>query len=158
MYRYECIHRIHVCVNVCVCVCARAGVVLPSVQLCVCIDARASRRVRMPRCAHAHEHPRPHLRLAAAIPSRMRVWMDVYACVYRWLGIDGRASVCMHMCIYRTISISLLYIHYVLICMHYIMYGPIAALCTQVSMSVCTQTDRYRWVHVYLALSVQPNM
>ncbi len=40
MYRYECIYRIHVCVNVCVCVCARADVVWPSVQMCVCIDAR----------------------------------------------------------------------------------------------------------------------
>jgi hypothetical protein len=39
-----------------------------------------------------------------------------------------------------------------------IMYGPIAALCTQVSMSVCTQTDRYRWVHVCLAPSVQLNI
>ncbi len=46
----------------------------------------------------------------------------------------------------------------VLICMHYIMYGPIAALCTQVSMSVCAQMDRYRWVHVYLAPSVQLNI
>ena len=158
MYRYECIYRIHVCVNVCVCVGARGGVVWPSVQMCVCIDARASRRVRMPRCAHAHAHRRLHLRLAAAIPSRMRVWMDLYACVYRWLGIDGRASVCMYMCIYRTVSISLLYIYCALICMHYIMYGPIAALCTQVPMSVCTQTDRYRWVHVNLAPSVQRNI
>jgi hypothetical protein len=118
---------------------------MPICTTCVCIDARASRRVRMPGCAHAHAHRRLHLRLAASIPSRMRVWMDLYACVYRWLGIDGRASVCMYMCIYRTVSISLLYIYYVLICMHYVMYGPIAAVCTQVSMSVCTQTDRYRW-------------
>ncbi len=132
------------------------GCCMPVCTTCVCIDARASRHVRMPRCAHAHR--RLHVRLAAAIPSRMRVWMALYACVCRWLGIDGRASVCMHMCIYRTMSISLLYMYYALICMHYIMYGPIAALCTQVSMIVCTQTDRYRWVHVYLAPSVQPNM
>ena len=26
MYMYECIYRIHVCVNVCVCVCERGGV------------------------------------------------------------------------------------------------------------------------------------
>jgi hypothetical protein len=151
MYRYGCIYRIHVCVNVCVCVCVRArgGVCYGRLYN---IDARASRHVRMPRCAHAHAHRRLHLRLAAAISSRMRVWMDVYACVYRWLGIDGRASVCMYMCIYRTISISLLYIYYAC------MYGHIAALCTQVPMSLCTQPDRYRWVHVYLAPSVQLNI
>jgi hypothetical protein len=74
----------------------------------------------MPRCAHAHAHRRFHVRLAAAIPSRMRLRMDLYASVYRWLGIDGRASVCMYMCIYITMSISLLYIYYVLICMHYV--------------------------------------
>ena len=120
MYRYECMYRIHVCVNVCVCARARGGVCVlwPSIRMCVCIDARASRHVRMPRCAHAHAHRRLHVLLAAAISSRMRVWMDVYACVYRWLGIDGRASVCMYLCIYRTISISLLYIYYALICMH----------------------------------------
>ena len=160
MYRYECRYGIHVCVNVCVCVCARAGVVWPSVQMCVCIDARASRRVRMPRCAHAHAHRRFHVRLAAAISSRMRVWMDVYACVYRWLGIDGRASVCMYMCIYRTISISLLYIYYALtrthVCMHVCLYGHVVH--TGIDVSVCTQTDRYRWVHVCLAPSVQPNI
>ena len=120
--------------------------------MCMCVrvdsmQACASRRVRVPWCAHVH--PRPHLGLAAAIPSRMRVWMEVYACVYRWLGIDGRASVCMYMCVYRTVSISLLYIYCALICMHYIMDGPIAASCTQVPMSVCTQPDRYRWVHVH---------
>ena len=120
MYMYECIYRIHVCVNVCGCVCARAGLWYAHLYVCVCIDARASRRVRMPRCAHAHAHRRLHLRLAAAIPSCMRVWMDVYACVYRLLCIDGRASVCMYLCIYITISISLLYIYYALICMHYV--------------------------------------
>ena len=118
MYMYECIYRIRVCVNVCVCVCARGGVLCPSVQ-------RASVSTLVHRglygCPDAHTQTRIgrfHLRLAAAIPSRMRVWMDAYACVYRWLGIDGRASVCMYMCIYRTMSISLLYIYYVLICMH----------------------------------------
>ena len=71
---------------------------MPICTTCVCIDARASRRVRMPRCAHAHAHRRFHVRLAAAISSCMRVWMYMHACVYRWLGIDGRASVCMYMC------------------------------------------------------------
>jgi hypothetical protein len=130
-------HYVHIYVGTCicvyeqipckrVCVCARVCRVrarvcgMPICTTCVCIDARASRRVRMPTCAHAHAHRRLHLRLAAAMPSCMRVWMDVYACVYRWLSIDGRASVCMYMCVYITISISLVYIYYALIRMHYV--------------------------------------
>ena len=159
MYRYECIHRIHVCVNVCVCVCARAGVVWPSVQMCVCIDARASRRVRMPRCAHAHAHTR--------IGGSIWVWLQPYprACAYGWIYmhacIDGSAWTGVHRCACICVYIERYLYHYYTSMMYLyacIMYGPIAALCTQVSMSVCTQTDRYRWVHVYLAPSVQPNI
>ncbi len=134
------------------------GDVMPICATCVCIDARASRRVRMPRCAHAHAHAhrRLHVRLAAAISSCMRVWKDyMHAC------IDGSASTGVHryacICVYierylYPYNTSIMYLY---AC---IMYGPIAALCTQVSMSVCTQTDRYRWVPVYLAPSVQPNI
>jgi hypothetical protein len=136
---------------------ARGGCVMPTCTTCVCIDARASRRVRMPRCAHTHTH----------IGGSMCVWRQPYprACAYGWMYmhacIDGSASTGVHRYACICVYVERYLYHYYTSIMHLhacIMYGPIAALCTQVSMSVCTQTDRYRWVHVYLAPSVQPNM
>jgi hypothetical protein len=156
MYRYECIYRIHVCVNVCVCVCARGGVVCPSVQ-------RASVSTLVHRgvygCPDAHTHTR--------IGGSICVWLQPYprACAYGWMYmhacIDGSASTGVHRYACICVYIERYPYHYYTSIMHLyacIMYGPIAALCTQVPMSVCTQTDRYRWVHVYLAPSVQLNI
>ena len=148
MYRYECIYRIHVCVNVCVCVSARGGVLCPSVQ-----------RASVYGCPGAHTHTR--------IGGSICVWLQPSprACAYGWMYmracIDGSASTGVHL--YACICVYIeryLYHYYASITYSYacIMYGPMAALCTQVSMSECTQTDRYRWVHVCLAPSVQPNM
>jgi hypothetical protein len=156
MYRYECIYRIHVCVNVCVCVCARGGVVCPFVQ-------RASASTLVHRgvygCpdAHAHTH----------IGGSMCVCLQPYprACAYGWMYmracIDGSASTGVHRYACICVYIERYLYHYYASMMHVyacIMYGRSAALCTQVSMSVCTQPDRYRWVHVYLAPSDQRNI
>ena len=73
----------------------------------------------------------------------MRVRVDLHACVYRWLGIDGRASVCMHIYTYIYIY-NYIYIPIIYLLCTYMHASCMDPLCTQVSMSVCTQTDRYR--------------
>jgi hypothetical protein len=92
---YECANLLHGSVRMCACARAR-GCGVPIRTVCACIDACASRNVRMPRCAHTHARTHTHLRLSAA---QLLVYarMGVYACVYRWLGIDRCASVCMYM-------------------------------------------------------------
>ena len=100
MYRYECIHRIHVCVNVCVCVCARAGVVWPSVYKCASVSTLVHRGVYG--CPDAHTHTR--------IRGPIWVWLQPYprACAYGWMYmhacIDGSASTGVHryacICVY----------------------------------------------------------
>ncbi len=151
MYRYECIY-----VCVCVCVCARGGALCPSVQ-------RASASTRVHRgvygCLDAHTHTR--------IGGSMCVRLQPYprACAYGWMYmhacIDGSASTGVHRCACICVYIERCLYHYFTSIMYLyacIMVGRIAALCTQVPMRVCAQTDRYRWVHVCLAPSVQPNI
>ena len=153
---YECACKLHGSVRMCACACARGGVKWPPVQ-------RASVSTLVHRgvygCRDAHTPTR--------IGGSMCVWLQPYprACAYGWIYmhacIDGSASTGVHRyaCIYVYIE-RYLHPYYASIMYLYacIMYGRIAALCTQVPMSVCTQTDRYRWVHVCLAPSVQLNM
>ena len=146
MYMYECIYRIHVCVNVCVCVCvcARGGVVCPSVQR-ASVSTLVHRGVYGCPDAHTHAHRRPHLRLSAAISSCMRgmygfTCMRVSMARHRRAGIGMHAYVYIYIYIYNYIYIPI--IHLLCTDMHASCMDP---LCTQVSMSVCTQTDRYRW-------------
>ena len=110
-------------------------------------------------CPDAHTHTR--------IGGSIWVWLQPYprACAYGWMYmhacIDGSASTGVHRYACICVYIERYLYHYYTSIMHLYactMYGPIAALCTQVSMSVCTQTDRYRWVHVCLPPSVQPNI
>jgi hypothetical protein len=119
MYRHECIYRIHVCVSGCVCVCTCGGVWYAHLY-----NVRLYRRSCIEACTGAQM--RTHTRIRGSIrgcllpiPSCMRVRVDVnvHACV------DGPASTGAHrytciMCIYMTMSMSLLYIDHVLTCTH----------------------------------------
>ncbi len=142
MYPYERASRFHGSVRMCAC--ARAGVVCPSVQMCVCIDACSSRHVRMPRCAHAHAHRRLHLRSSVA-HTLVHARMDGYACVFRWLGIDGRAPVLpgyvyVYIYIYSDVYIPIIYLccTYMHACMHVGMYGHVA----HTGIDECVYWDR----------------
>jgi hypothetical protein len=121
----ECMH-VHVCVRV------------DSMQAC------ASRRVRMPWCAHAHVHPRPHPRSAAAHTLvRARTCGYTSACVCRWLGTDGRASVYLHnVYVHDDVYIPIIYLSrtYTYACM----WVCTDTLRTQVSMRTCAQADATR--------------
>ena len=135
-------------------------------RMAVCTNVRLYRRSCIEACTDAQMRTRTR---ASAAPSGfgcshtlVHARMDgfINTCVYRWLGMDGRASVYLYIYIYITISISLLYIYYALtrthVCMHVCLYGHVVH--TGIDVSVCTQTDRYRWVHVCLAPSVQLNI
>ena len=107
--------------------------------MCAC----ASRRVRMPRCTRT---------CACAAPSALVCSPYPRACAYGWIHmhacIDGSASTGVHRYACICVCVERCLYHYYTSIMHLyacLMYGRIAALCTQVSMSVCTQTDRYRW-------------
>ncbi len=126
---------------------ARGGVVCPSVQ-----------RASVSTLVHRGVYGCPDAHTPTRIGGSMCVWLQPYprACAYGWMHsrawIDGSASTGVHryacICVYieRYLYPYCISILYACAC---IMYGPIAALCTQVSMRVCTQTDRYRWVLVY---------
>ena len=144
MYMYECIYRIHVCVNVCVCVCARGGVVCPSVRV------RLYRRSCIEACMDAVMHIHTHIggRICVCLqPSRRAcayVWIYMHACIDGSASTGGHRYACIsihtYIYIYKYIYIPI--IHLLCTYMHASCMDP---LCTQVSMSVCTQTDRYRW-------------
>jgi hypothetical protein len=140
-------------VRMCMCECMY-------VHMCVRVDsmqACASRRVRMPTCAHAHAHRRLHLRLAAARTLvHARTCGYKRACVCRWLGIDGRASVYVdNVYIHDEVYIPIIFLLRTYTCAS--MWVCTDTLRTQVSMRLCTQTDATRidGVHVCLAPSVQ---
>jgi hypothetical protein len=170
-------HYVHIHVGMFepICIRKRAYTECMSARMCVCVRAceRASGTARTrattrltyicvcvsPYVYDAHTHTR--------IGGSICVWLQPYprACAYGWIYmracIDGPASTGVHryacICVYIE---RYLYHYYTAIMYLYacIMYGPIAALWTQVPMSVCTQTDRCRWVHVCLAPSVQLNI
>ena len=66
--------------------------------------------------------------------------MRVSMARHRRAGIGMHAYLCIYTYIYKYIYIPMM--HLVCTDMHASCMDP---LCTQVSMSVCTQTDRYRW-------------
>jgi hypothetical protein len=116
VWMYACARSMHFSVRACACLCMSACACSLDVchhecmcmcecmyvHTCVRVDsmcACASRRVRMPWCAHAHR--RLHPRSAATIPSCMRVRVDikVHACM------DG--SVCTGVHRYTCICINI---------------------------------------------------
>ncbi len=92
MYMYECIYRIHVCVNVSVCVCARAGVWyahLYNVRLyrrsCIeaCTDAQMRTRTRTSAvpCAFGCSHTLVHARMDGCICIRVSMARHRRVCI-----------------------------------------------------------------------------
>ncbi len=119
MYMYECIYRIHVCVNVCVRVRARAGVVCPSVRV------RLYRRLCLEECTDALVRTRTSAAPSAFVCSHTLVHARTCGCTNtcgcRWLGIDGRASVYLYnVYIHDDVYIPIIYLlcTYMHACMH----------------------------------------
>jgi hypothetical protein len=148
-----------VCHHVCMCMCE-----CMHVHVCVRVDsmqACASRRVRVPRCAHARAHRRLHLRLAAAHTlAHARTCGYKRTCVVRWLGIDGRASV--YLCnVYIHDEVYIPIIHLSCTYTYACMWVCTDTLRTQVSMRTYACPGRchaHRWVHVYLSPSIHLNI
>ena len=140
---YECIYRIHVCVNVCVCVCARGGVVCPSVRV------RLYRRSCIEACMDALMHIHTHCggRICVCLQPSPRacayVWIYMHAC------IDGSASTGVHRktCSYNYTDITTyVSIQYVLTCMHACTHVRLHGQVVDTSIDVRVYPDRW---HVY---------
>jgi hypothetical protein len=86
MYMYECIYRIHVCVNVCVR--ARARVWYGRLYNCASVSTLVHRGVYG--CPDAHTHTR--------IRGPICVWRQPYprACAYGWIYKYMRVSMARH--------------------------------------------------------------
>ena len=170
--------RVSACTCICVCVPIPCKRVRVCARVCACLRERRERRRNLrsrplAMCPYVHTYvgmSEPICTCKRAYIEYMSARMCVCVCacerasgaaLYMHACIDGSALTGVHryacICVYIE---RYLYHYYTSIIYSYacIMYGPIAALCTQVPMSVGTQTDRHRRVHVCLAPSVQPNI
>ena len=138
---YGCASRLHGSVRMCACMCMRArrGGGMPICTKCVCIDAWASRHVRMPRCAHTQTSAAPPAFICSPSP-RACAYGYIFICVYRELGMDRCASVCIHMYIYSDIYMFSIFCTYTYACT----WVCTGLLRTQASVCVCTQADATR--------------
>ncbi len=143
MYVYERACRFHGSVRMCVCVRARrCGLaVCTNVRLyrCLCLEActdalmRTPTRIRGPICVRLQP-----------IASCVRVRLDIYACVCRWLVMDRCASVCIYMYMYIHSDIYIPIIYLLCTYMYARLHVCVDTLCTQASICVCTGTDAAR--------------
>jgi hypothetical protein len=127
MYVYECARRFDG--SVCVCACVRARVWYAHLYKCASVSTLVHRVVYGCLDAHAHTHIGGSICVCLQpMSSCMRVRICLFACIDGsvWTGLHRYAFICIYIyiCIfiYIAISISQLYICYVLLCMHVRIY------------------------------------
>ncbi len=124
MYIYECIYRIHVCVNVCVCVCARAGCGMP-----ICTNVRLDQRSCIEACTDAQM--RTHTRTSAA-PSAfggshtlVHARMDGCICMRVFMARYGQVCLGMHVYVYTYNDFYITILHLLCTYMHALCMDPL---------------------------------